>query len=37
MTPDIEENLEIIAGIELNEGSYLEPYFDPYAFSDKHG
>ena len=37
MKPDIEENLEIINGIELDEDSHLEPYFDPYAFCEQHG
>ena len=37
MKPDIKENQDILDGIELDEGSQLEPYFDPYAFVEKHG
>ena len=34
MKPDIQENQEILAGIELDEDLHLEPYFDPYAFTE---
>ena len=34
MKPDINENKEILDGIVLDEDARLEPYFDPYSFSE---
>ena len=32
MKPDIKENIEILAEIELDEEESNQPYFDPHAF-----
>ena len=34
MKPDINENMEILDGIVVDEDARLEPYFDPYSFSE---
>ena len=36
MRPDVKENLDFFAEIELDEASELETYFDPVAFNKKH-
>ena len=32
MKPDIKENIDILAEIELDEDESNEPFFDPYVF-----
>ena len=37
MKPDIKENREILAEMELDKEESIEPYFDPYVFCKING